>query len=254
MLRVGCVCGRTVNGEDRAAVVRAMRRHVDEQHADLGLTDQKIEDYVDAALRMGTPRPRVEAIERLEIHPLTPERQADFLRYFDYEAFADNPAWADCYCQFFYSPSDEAWGRQSAAENRAGACARIGRREMTGYLAYVDGEPAGWVNAGPRTLYPRLEMEEEARVEDRDRVGAIVCFVIAPPYRRHGLARRLLEAAVAGFRAQGLAVAEAYPLRDASRNDDAGAFHGPPSLYEAAGFRLERELKRQTVVRLMLTP
>lgn len=254
MLQVTCACGAAVSAEDRAAVVRAMRRHVDEQHADLGLTDRNIEDNVDAALRMGPPRPRVETIARLDVHPLTPDRQVDFLRFFDYEAFPDNPAWADCYCQFFYSTSNEAWARQSAADNRVGACERIGSREMTGYLAYVDGEPAGWVNAGPRALYPRLEIEEEARVEDAARVGSIVCFVIAPPYRRHGLARRLLDAALDGFRTQGLAIAEAYPLRDAPAGSDAAAFHGPPSLFEAAGFRPYRELKRQTVVRLSLTP
>jgi hypothetical protein len=35
----------------------------------------------------------------LDIHPLSPERPADFPAFFDGEAFADNPQWAFCCCQ-----------------------------------------------------------------------------------------------------------------------------------------------------------
>jgi len=64
-------------------------------------------------------------------------------------------------------------------------------------------------------------------------VGTAICFVIAPPYRRHGIARRLLDAACEGFAAQGLAYAEGFPVKEPQ--SDAQAYHGPPSLYQAAG-------------------
>jgi uncharacterized protein YndB with AHSA1/START domain len=35
------------------------------------------------------------------IRPLTPDRIDDFLRFFDHDAFADNPYWAHCYCTHF---------------------------------------------------------------------------------------------------------------------------------------------------------
>ena len=38
----------------------------------------------------------------VEIRELTPELLADFLGFFEGEAFADNPGWASCYCQFLY--------------------------------------------------------------------------------------------------------------------------------------------------------
>jgi GNAT superfamily N-acetyltransferase len=252
MPELTCLCGVALRGGDRDELVGILRRHTDEVHTDLTISDRDVSDYVDAALRMGPPRPRVETIERLEIQPLTSERLGDFLRFFDYEAFPDNPAWASCYCQFFCVANDERWQHQSAAENRAGACERIPNRQMTGYLAYVNGEPAGWCNAGPRSSYPRLDVETgtDGTAVEATGIGSIVCFVIAPPYRRHGLARRLLEATLDGFRAQGFAIAEGYPNREVE--NDGAAYRGPPALYTDAGFVPFRELERQTIMRLDL--
>lgn len=38
----------------------------------------------------------------LTIRRLAPELQADFLQYFEGTAFADNPKWKSCSCQFLY--------------------------------------------------------------------------------------------------------------------------------------------------------
>ena len=83
-------------------------------------------------------------------------------------------------------------------------------------------------------------------------VGSVYCFVIAPPYRRQGLARRLLDTACEGFRGQGLKIAEGYPPREA--RSAAGAYHGPLEMYLAAGFQRYREAPRQIIVRKPLSP
>ena len=65
----------------------------------------------------------------LEIHPLSSERLADFLAFFDGEAFADNPKWGFCYCQFAYV--DHAvveWKTRKVEQNRQAACQRVRRR------------------------------------------------------------------------------------------------------------------------------
>jgi hypothetical protein len=42
-------------------------------------------------------------IERpVQVQPVSPELLPDFLAFFDGEAFADNPKWGFCYCQFSY--------------------------------------------------------------------------------------------------------------------------------------------------------
>ena len=36
------------------------------------------------------------------VRPLSSETLPDFLAYMDGEAFADNPQWQFCYCQYIY--------------------------------------------------------------------------------------------------------------------------------------------------------
>jgi len=251
MVEVRCLCGVTAQGEDEAGVFAPMRAHVDEAHAELGLSDRHVRDYIAAAVRSGGPKPRLERVGTVEVRPLTPERLEDYLRFFDRDAFADNPAWAACYCMCHVGDWAEGeWESRGAAENRADIAGLIECGGVRGYLAYADGEPAGWVNAAPRSYFPGFQASEEYRVDDAERVGSIVCFVIAPHYRRHGIARKLLEAALDGFRGEGLTVAEAYPARNA--DSDGAAYHGPLEMYEAAGFRHFREMERQTIVRINL--
>src|SRR5689334_20808635 len=62
----------------------------------------------------------------VEIHALSPERLADFLAFFDGEAFSDNPAWSSCYCQCFYEDHSKVhWPGRTAVENRECAVQRI---------------------------------------------------------------------------------------------------------------------------------
>ena len=75
-----------------------------------------------------------------QVHALTPQRETDFLAFFDGDAFADNPRWGSCYCQFLHVDHTLVkWPARSAAQNRAAAQRRIGTRRMQGYLAYADG-------------------------------------------------------------------------------------------------------------------
>ena len=101
----------------------------------------------------------------IRIHALSPDRQADFLRFFDGEAFSDNPAWSSCYCQCFYEDHRKVtWNTRTALENRRCAGERIASGAMRGYLAYLDGEVVGWCNAAPRTLLHALDEEPVVRL------------------------------------------------------------------------------------------
>ncbi|HEY7293817.1 MAG TPA: GNAT family N-acetyltransferase, partial [Dehalococcoidia bacterium] len=231
MPAVTCVCQQRFEGADEEALFRALRAHSDETHAALKLSDQQVRDYVAAALRATGGTERLERIGTPEIHALTPERLDDFLRFFDHDAFANNPAWASCYCVFHYYDGAD-WGNRGAAENRADMQDRICTLRAQGYLAYVDGRPAGWINAAPRAIVTNIPEPEDG--DDGRRIGAIACFVIAPPYRRHGLARLLLDAAIEGFRARGFTAVEGYPPRDPK--SDSSAYMGPPGLFRDAGF------------------
>ena len=187
----------------------------------------------------------------VDIHPLTSDLLQDYLSFFDQDAFVDNPDWASCYCYFHHAPQQgAAWERRTAAENRAAVGDVIRCGEMQGYLAYAGGKPIAWCHAAPRTLIPNLQRDADLWVDDIEQVGAIVCFVVAEPYRRQGVARQLLDAACQGFRALGLTYAEAYPRLHA--HSDAANYHGPLTMYRDSGFTPFRLCTDFEIVRKIL--
>jgi len=180
----------------------------------------------------------------LTIRRLTPALKDDFLRYFEGAAFADNPRWKSCYCQFLYvDHSTVTWSARTAEQNRAAACERIDCARMQGLLAYRGDEVVGWCNAAPRVLLDAFNDEPDP---DAQRLGQITCFVVARAHRRSGVARALLDAACGMLQAQGMALAEASPSRAAAT--DAEHHHGPLSLYLSAGFSVHREHDDGTVL------
>ena len=166
------------------------------------------------------------------IKALGPALLDDYLGFFDTEAFADNPGWAFCYCMFHHAPHHcERWTNRTSEQNREAAIQRITRGELHGYLAYVDGRAVGWCNAGPRALMTTLEAGKD---DPAERIGSIVCFLVAQPYRGQGIARMLLHAAIEGFRRQGMTYAEAYPRKVVAT--DADRHLGTMEMYHNAGF------------------
>jgi ribosomal protein S18 acetylase RimI-like enzyme len=180
---------------------------------------------------------------------LTPDRADDFLAFFDGPAFADNPDWAECYCMFLnFAGSNEEWGKTTGASNRAAKCALILAGKTRGLLAYdEDGAVMGWCHAAPRTWLPKFDAF--APVSDGDRVGDIVCFVIAAAARRQGLAVQLLEAACDRFAREGLAFAEAFPAKPEGGEPPAHLWRGPLRMYLENGFTIARELEKHYIVR-----
>ena len=183
----------------------------------------------------------------LLVKPLTHELLDEWLAFFDRDAFADNPDWSDCYCQFFHVDDDAVWQTRTGEQNRAAAIDLIEARRMHGYLAYLDGRPVGWCHAAPRSELPRIANDPELARGDGAGVGSIVCFLISATARRRGVATALLDAACAGFSHLGFTVAEAYPSTVAS--GDAANYHGPLELYLRAGFRRFDEVDDFIIVR-----
>jgi len=249
---INCVCGQRLDGTSDTALFAAYRVHSDEAHADLAIADEDIARVMVAATRVtrwdGASKP---VDGPVEIRALTPDLAGDFLRFFDRDAFMDNPDWSGCYC-LFYQYAGEDWNTTDAAEqNRAEKEALIVRGEAHGYLAYLDGTPVGWCHAAPRQSLPGLDRIPDFRCDsDPSTVGAIVCFNIAAPYRGQGLAPKLLDAACDGLRQQGFASAEAYPARQ--KLSDARDYHGRLAMYLRAGFTIHRESERFAVVRRSL--
>lgn len=187
----------------------------------------------------------------VEIRDLGPDRLDDYLYFFDHEAFRDYPAWRTCYCMETHrTVSDAEWATRTAEENRRDMVALIEQGRVTALLAYADGHPVGWCNYGSTTALDGVMRRFQLEPADHERVGSISCFVIAAPYRGHGIASRLLETAVERLRAQGLQSVEAYPVRD--EQSPQGNYRGVLSMYLRAGFEPYRDLGRNVIVRKAL--
>ncbi|HVH62240.1 MAG TPA: GNAT family N-acetyltransferase, partial [Candidatus Dormibacteraeota bacterium] len=137
---------------------------------------------------------RLESIGPLEIRDLTPERLDDYLQFFDHDAFRDYPAWRSCYCMETHRTiSDEEWATRTAEENRRDMVELIKQGKVTSLLAYEDGKPVGWCNYGPTTTLDGVMRRFKLEAPEHRGVGSVACFVIAAPYRGHGIASRLLD-------------------------------------------------------------
>ena len=194
---------------------------------------------------------RLPAIGEVEVYDVTPERVADYQAFFDRDAFRDFPGWQACYCmEQFLDVGEEQAAARTAADNRRDMSEMIGQRQVTALLAYADGNPVGWCNYGATTTFAALMHRYELKADDHASVGSVACFVIAAPYRGHGIATRLLDAALDRLRRRGVKVVEAYPVKDV---DSAQSnFRGPLSMYIRAGFEPYRETGRYVVVRKTL--
>jgi GNAT superfamily N-acetyltransferase len=143
-----------------------------------------------------------------------------------------------CWCQSWRG-SDASFGGAPAGGNRERLKVQMEDGPFApGLIAYRDDEPVGWCGLGPRLAMPRLVHSRTIPVVDDLPVWSIGCFKIRVGYRRQGVARALLAAAIEHARKQGAPALEAYPIDPEGRRVDVGfGYVGFTSMFEAQGFR-----------------
>ncbi|HEU4751248.1 MAG TPA: GNAT family N-acetyltransferase [Acidimicrobiia bacterium] len=239
-----------IEGDDAETIANRFVAHAKESH-DWPYSEEAIRNYArnyaEANVRLTGDTKRLSDIGEVTVHPVTEDRLDDWIRFFDDDAFAGNPDWASCYC---LEPHVAATGENPERpwrEVRAAMVDRLRTGGAHGYLAYVDGNTAGWVNASPRSDYG-MYREVDPDGPDPASVIGVSCFIIAPPYRRHGLAARLLDKVIADAADRGAQWVEGYPYHD-PKGDDAGHYRGSKHIYDARGFELVKQREHDTVMR-----
>ena len=109
--------------------------------------------------------------------------------------------------------------------------------------------PSAILIRGVRQLRGRLLSCRLLNGPEPTSVIGVSFFVIAPPFRRHGIASALLDRVIVDASSRGAAWIEAYP-DNKPEESDAGHFRGPRSMYDARGFEPIKVRERDTVVRL----
>jgi len=247
-LHLDCQCGRTIEAPDLDALSDTFLVHVREVHTDWPYPDRAVRNYAEATQRLTGGSERLDEVGEVEIHPVTEDRLEDWARFFDHDGFVGSPEWAACYCTEPHLLNPMAPGEradQSGQENRAAMLGLLRSGRSFGYLAYVDGRAAGWANASKRSDYALFRTADAT--SDSDVIG-LSCFVVAPPYRRHGLAGKLLDRVISDAPQRAVAWIEAYPFVS-FRPDDGRNFRGSRSLYDARGFDAVEERDRYVVMR-----
>lgn len=188
--------------------------------------------------------PRGLGSAQLEIVPLDAGRRADF---FHLHSDCNGAGW--CACAAWWVDTWDGWSDRTAAENRAVRETLFARGEHDGLLAYVAGDPVGWCQLGPRDRLAKLA--RQLALAPDPGAWAVTCFLIAPAWRRTGVARALLAAAAVRAREAGATRLEAFPKRGEGLAED-DLWNGPEAVFLAAGFVTVRAASVRSVLSLAL--
>ena len=170
-----------------------------------------------------------------EIKPLSPSLAETFSEFLSNMDFAQTPHWASCFCRYYYlTCSAVEWRSRSLETNRAEALQEIANGTMRGYLAFDDEICVGWCSANDITRFPRLYPDVADDCNGK-RVGCVICFVIHPAHRGHGLARQMLSRAVEDFQASGYDAVIAFPIE--APGAEQRRYRGTLHMFQEAGFR-----------------
>ena len=174
--------------------------------------------------------------------PLTPERFGDMETIFGERGVARR-----CFCMHWRRP-DGGFGDKRDNRDRFADIAAEGR--PPGLIGYVEENPVGWVQVGPRDEFPTMERSRLLRRPDDIDVWSINCFVVRAGHRKRGVGAGLLAAAIDFAKHEGAEVIEAYPV-DGPRSSSVDYFTGTMGMFEEHGFaELIRRNETRPIVRL----
>jgi GNAT superfamily N-acetyltransferase len=165
---------------------------------------------------------------------------------------------SQCWCMYWRLPRAQ-FEAGLRLPNRRRFRARVKKGPPPGLLAYLDGDPVGWVQVGPRSDVPnwngarRLTAPMPDAPADDPRVWAVSCFATKAGCRGRGVSTALLKGAIDWARSKGARVLEACPVDTSSKRPSISLYHGVASTFERAGFReLRRRRPDRPLMRLEL--
>jgi len=190
---------------------------------------------------------------KLEVHALTPERWPDLEALF--EARGCSVA-RGCWCMYYRVTGKGAYTRPSEAQRRQAhdaLKALAAADPPPGLIGYDGGTPVGWVSLGPREDFAKLRRSPAMKAVDDELVWSIVCLVVPSEFRKQGVARAMLQGAVAYARERGVRLVEAYPVDKGEAGAPDAPWFGTLAMFDELGFEeVARHKPARPIVRLKL--
>ncbi len=171
-----------------------------------------------------------------QTHPVTPDRFEDFA-----DVVNRNRRATHCWCLSHRLQAKEIveLGGTGPDARELAMRSLCEREHPPGVVTYLDGQPVGWCNIGPRAQITRLARSTLMLPVDDLPVWSIVCVVVRSGYRRRGGTGHLIEGAVAYAASQGAPAVEAHPVDPGdSRMNLTMAFVGTRGMFAKAGFEV----------------
>ena len=187
---------------------------------------------------------------KLIVLPATPERWPDVEAIFGARGCS---VARGCWCMFYRRSGTgySSLGGSRAKANRAALKALVDTGTPPGLIAYRGRDPVGWVSLAPREEFAKLARSPVMKPVDDKPVWSIICFVVPSLHRGQGVARALLDGAIAYARKRGATLIEAYPVDRSERSKDDAMWFGAKAMYDHAGFKeVARRKPTRPVVRL----
>jgi GNAT superfamily N-acetyltransferase len=169
--------------------------------------------------------------------------------------FSSDKSAKSCWCMWFVISVKEYHQGGSPANAAKFKTLAASSDHPLGLIAYLDGQPVGWTAAGPRSRYARAVRTPTMKAIDQsenDNVWLVPCFFIRPDMRGQGIARSLLESAVALAKKSHASAIEGFPTAGSKRSS-ADRQVATEQLFESCDFRaISRPSSNRVVMRLDL--
>lgn len=166
---------------------------------------------------------------KLAIRPLTPDLWPDLE-----DLFGEKGACNGCWCM--YCRVGSAYRKQPADKNKAAFRAIVKRGPPPGLLAFDGDRAVGWCQVTPRDELPALDRSWRLKRVDDVPVWALSCFYVRIGYRRKGVTKALISAALKVAKRSRAPALEAYPF-DAAVSPSTSST-GYATTFARAGFKV----------------
>jgi GNAT superfamily N-acetyltransferase len=154
------------------------------------------------------------------------------------ELFAQYSLVNGCWCMYWRMKRKE-FNQGFGGKNKARMKQLIDSGKVPGILAYDGRKPIAWCSIAPREDYPVLKRSPVLKPVDEKPVWSIVCFFVLEQYRKKGMMKALIKAAMKYAKGQGAKLIEAYPvIRKASKDPTYQLYTGVFSVFKEMGFKV----------------